>query len=377
MNLKIDENNGNILKILHFFVTEEDYKPIIINGLENEIWLENMEKDLKLIRISTNRILNYEQLNHDTNKAVYIMNSIKKNTFSLKMTMLNILMSTDDTIDVKGNIKNVETIKVSKIIDFKKNKFINEFFPKIKKFKINDKTDTLEFFRLTDEMNKDTLKKEKKLEKIFNNREPRITYILIVLNVVMFLAQFILNINLIEYFGNNYLYVQQGEWYRLFTSMFLHGGFMHIAFNMYALYILGPQVERYYGGKKYLLIYIISGLLGSLFSCAFMQNGYFSVGASGALFGLLGSIAYFTYYYRSTLQSLIRSQVTSVILINLSLGYFIKNIDLSAHIGGLIGGVLISMAIGLGDKYRKNDQVNGLIVLIALLFFMFYFVSVK
>src|SRR5574344_1673162 len=167
MNIKINKKDDVILKILHYFITEEDYKPVIINGLQNEIWLENMEKDLKLIRININYIHNNEQLNNDTYKAINIMKSIKKNTLSFKMTMLNLLLDTGDTVKVEDNIKNIETIKIGKIGDFKRNKFINEFFPNIKNTELSDKSNPTEFFKLTEDMNKTTLKNEKKLSKIF------------------------------------------------------------------------------------------------------------------------------------------------------------------------------------------------------------------
>ena len=103
-----------------------------------------------------------------------------------------------------------------------------------------------------------------------------------------------------------------------------------------------------------------------------MSANSISLGASGAIFGLLGSVAYFTYYYRATLQGLLRSQVLPAIVINLLIGIMIPGIDLFAHIGGLIGGILISMAIGIGDKGRKSDRVNGVIVLILIFIFMTY-----
>ena len=119
MNIKINKKDDIILKILHYFITEEDYKPVIINGIQNEIWLENMEKDLKLIRINNNYIHNDEQLKNDMNKAKSIMKTIKKNTFSFNMNMLNLLLDTGE--NVKGfSDKNIETVKVSKINDFKK-----------------------------------------------------------------------------------------------------------------------------------------------------------------------------------------------------------------------------------------------------------------
>ena len=381
MNIQINKKDDIILKILHYFITEEEYKPVIINGLENEIWLENMEKDLQLIRINTNYIHNDEQLKTDMYKAKSIMKSIKKNTLTFKMNMLNLLLDTGEAVNFveTKTVKNIETVKVEKINDFKKNKVVSEFFPNVKESILNDKMDPTEFFKLTEDMNQTTIKNEKKLAKIFSQKKPVVTYILMVLNIIMFFLTNVLDTsnNIIYSLANNYLFVRSGEYYRLFTCMFLHGGLMHLLFNMYALYVIGPQVERYYGKIKYLFIYLVSGLLGSVFSCVFMSANTMSLGASGAIFGLLGSIAYFTYHYRATLQGLLRSQIVPVILINLSLGLFISGIDVSAHIGGLIGGILVSMVIGIGDKDRRSDQINGIIVLLAMFAFMMYMVFTK
>ena len=118
MNIKIDKKDDIILKILHYFITEEDYKPIIINGVDGEIWLENMQSDLKLIRINSNYIHNEEQLKNDTLKAKAIMKRKKKSTLSFKMNMLNLLMDTGESVKLIDN-KNIETIKVEKITDVK------------------------------------------------------------------------------------------------------------------------------------------------------------------------------------------------------------------------------------------------------------------
>lgn len=376
MNIKIDKKDDIVLKILHYFITEEDYKPVIINGLDNEIWLENMEKDLKLIRINNNYIHNDEQLKMDTYKAKSIMKSIKKSTFSINMNMLNLLLDVSEYVDAKGT-KNIETIKVDKITDFKKNKVVSEFFPNVKEAILNEKMDPMEFLKLTEDMNQKTIRNEKKLAKIFSPKKPVITYGLIVINVMVYLF--------LALYGGEYFYslcdnrdaVLSGQVYRMISSMFVHADIVHLLFNMYALYILGPQVERYYGKLKFTLIYFISGLMGSVFSLVFMSSNTYSMGASGAIFGLLGSIAYFTYYYRATLQGLLRSQIVPVILLNLSLGLFISGIDMMGHVGGLIGGILISMAIGIGDKGRKSDEINGLIVLILLFIAMTYMMFMR
>ena len=379
MNIKIDKKDDVILKILHYFITEEDYKPIIINGLENEIWLENMQSDLKLIRINTNYIHNEEQLKTDMYKAQTIMRSIKRNTFSFRMNMLNLLLDTGDSVKVIDT-KNIETIKIGEINDFKKNKFVKEFFPKVSDVELTDQVDPVEFFKLTEDMNQKTIKNEKKLAKIFSPKKPVITYALIVLNIMVYLFMLLYDTVDQTYFyalANDYEGIQNGQIYRLITSMFLHSDIIHIACNVYALYILGPVVERYYGKTKFLIIYMLSGILGSIFSAAFMSADTISIGASGAIFGLLGSIAYFTYYYRATLQGLLRSQILPVILLNLALGFMIPGIDVSGHIGGLIGGILVSMAIGIGDKGRTSDQINGIIVYILMTAAMLYMVFIK
>lgn len=377
MNIKINKKDDIILKILHYFITEEDYKPVIINGLDNEIWLENMENDLKLIRINTNYIHNEEQFKSDIFKVKTIMKSIKRNTLSFKMTTLNLLLDTGDNVSISDN-KNIETIKIDGLDDFKKNKFVKEFFPKVKDTNFSNKVDPIEFFKLTEDMNQNTMKKEKKLEKIFSPKKPVVTYILIVLNLMVFLYGVLHgNDELINMFGNNYELVQNGEFYRLLTCMFVHADIMHILFNMIALYSIGPVVERYYGKSKFLLIYLVSGLLGSIFSGVFMTADSISIGASGAIFGLLGSICYFTYYYRATLQGILRGSIMPVIIINLVIGLISSSIDLSAHIGGLIGGILVSMAIGIGDKHRKSDQINGLIVLVLMTVFLIYMMMTK
>ena len=108
-----------------------------------------------------------------------------------------------------------------------------------------------------------------------------------------------------------------------------------------------------------------------------MSSYTYSIGASGAIFGLLGSIAYFTYNYRATLQSLLRGQVMPAIIVNLLIGFIVPGIDVTAHVGGLIGGILVSMGIGLGDKYRKSDQINGFVVLLLMFIAMIYFIIVK
>ena len=150
--------------------------------------------------------------------------------------------------------------------------------------------------------------------------------------------------------------IANGEYWRLFTAMFLHGNLVHIFFNGYALYALGPSAERFYGTQRFLAIYFIAGFAGSISSYLFTSNP--SVGASGAIFGLFGALGIFFFLNRTILGEIGRQQLGSIaffIVINLAIGFSVSGvIDNNAHIGGLIGGALAGWA--LSPRFVRNTE---------------------
>jgi rhomboid protease GluP len=134
--------------------------------------------------------------------------------------------------------------------------------------------------------------------------------------------------------------VAQGEAWRLLSSMFLHAGFAHLALNMLSLYFLGSFIEGAFGRGRYLALYLLSGISGGL---AYLYFGAFdgaAVGASGAIFGLLGGVLGYS-LRRGTFswQNPLIRQLLILLALNLYLGFSIANISNTAHIGGLLGGV--------------------------------------
>ena len=140
---------------------------------------------------------------------------------------------------------------------------------------------------------------------------------------------------------------------------------------MYALWIIGIQLESFIGKWKYLLVYLFSGLTASLMSITFHTTTV-SVGASGAIFGLLGAMLYFGYHYRVYLGTVIKSQIIPLILLNIVLGFLVPGIDNAAHIGGLIGGTLMLVGLGVDYKSATFEKVNGIITTILYLAFLIY-----
>lgn len=373
--MSISKEDTLVMKLIHYFVTNEDYRPIVVHGVQNEIWLENLDNDIPLIRINSNYIHNEEQLMSDLRKVEVIRKTIKKKTYSFKSKVLNLLMNTRDEVTLTEE-ENVLSIKVKNITELKKNKFINNYFPNFKEKVVSKNNGIVDVLEMTEELNKKTIKEDNELAKIFLKKDqPIVTYSIILLNIIVFMLSLLDYNMIINYFANYYINVKNGEIYRLLTACFVHANFLHIFFNMYALYYIGPMVEKYYGKLKYLLIYLGSGIMGSLFSVVLSNN--VSIGASGAIFGLFGSMLYFGYKYRATLDGFVRSGIIPVLFINLILGFIVPNIDVYGHIGGLVGGLLLSYIVGVYRKCKKKNTINGLIIITILIASLSYMLIIK
>lgn len=146
-------------------------------------------------------------------------------------------------------------------------------------------------------------------------------------------------------------FIAAGQYWRLLTAMFIHIGVLHILFNLYALNALGPLVEGFFGNRRFLIIYFIGGLWGSVASYGFSDA--LSAGASGAIFGLAGATTVYFLRYRENFgtrgQAILQNMLV-VIGINLALGSFSDGIDNWGHMGGLVGGAAI--AYGLLPRYQ-------------------------
>lgn len=376
----IDKNDELVMKLLHFFITEQGYNPIILHGAKNEIWLENLDSSYKIVRIVSNYIHNNEQLEYDVVRTRHITKKIKKKTLSMNMNVLNIFINLGDSADIEEYVhaEDMDSIDIKNIKDINKYDFILEQFPTItNKTNFREKGAEL-FMKITKDITKKNEENTIQAEDVFKMKNPIITYILIAINVILFILMYVLGkgstdvLTLVSFGANFGELVKAGEWWRLLTGTFLHIGLIHLICNMYCLYVVGPQLESFFGKVKYLFIYLISGVIGSLFSVLFTDG--VSAGASGAIFGLFGALLYFGYHYRVYLGTVIKSQIIPLIVLNLSLGFILSGIDNSAHIGGLIGGALASIAVGVKYKSSNFEKVNGMIVLTILLAFLGYMV---
>ena len=373
----IDKKEELVMKLLHYFITERGYNPVIIRGVKDEIWLENLEDDYKIVRIVSGYIHNNEQFKFDIAKTKSLLKTIKKKTLSFKINALSIFVNLGDNVDISEfeDTPNIKFANIHEADDLNKYRFVIDAYPDITK-DIDFKEKGLELFmKITSDINKKNEGDAKMNEDVFTPKKPIVTYALIIINVIVFLLS-LFNESIIQMFAVNRFFIADlGQYYRLFTGIFLHANFLHLIFNMYALYVIGMQLESFLGKGKYLAVYLLSGLGGSMLSI-FFSNGY-SIGASGAIFGLMGALLYFGYHYRVYLDSVVKSQIIPLIILNLLIGFTSTGIDNWAHIGGLVGGILATMAVGVKYKSTKFEMINGAIMYLIFVGFLGYMVFVR
>lgn len=373
---KVDKKDQLLMQLTHYFITVENYTPIVVKGVKNEIWLENLDAEYRIVRINANYIHNDEQLEFDLFKIKNIVKQIKKKTLSFKVKTLNIFLDLGTNANIKDDDK-IKCLALEGEKNLKKNKELNAMFPALKD-NLVETDDGLEFvINVTNDINVKTEKENREFERVFKKKKPTVTVTLIAINVLIYIiSTFGLLTESLDWLSafalNRFNVVEVGQIYRLITSAFMHEEIIHLLMNMYVLYIIGTQVESYIGKPKYLFIYLFSAISGSLLSCVTHTDASWSLGASGAIFGLMGTLIYFGYHYRLYLDSALKSQIIPLVILNLAMGFIIPGIDNAAHIGGLVGGLFITMALGVKNKTSVQDSINGTICSIIFIGFMSY-----
>ncbi len=165
--------------------------------------------------------------------------------------------------------------------------------------------------------------------------------------------------------GESFIGVAEGEWWRLLSSAFLHGGVIHLGLNMLVLWMIGSAMEEALGRARFLGIYLVSGLAGAAGALLLSEPNEPTVGASGAIFGLLGAAL----VLERQRNSVLAGSVLPIILLNLVFTFAIPNISIGGHLGGLAGGALCALALsrfGRGHAAYGNPGVAGIGGLVAI-----------
>ena len=193
--------------------------------------------------------------------------------------------------------------------------------------------------------------------------DSQVTTALLAINIIVFALMTLRGgsentANLIKYGAVVKPLIADGQWWRLISACFIHIGIFHILFNMYFLYQLGPTFEKLYGSVNFLIIYLLAGIMGNLVSFAFGDTMTVSAGASTSLYGMFGlALGMMLNYKNDAILSGFGSSFISIIMINILISVTSPSIGMLGHLGGLLGGVLLSgifpvinRSLGLGTR---------------------------
>ncbi len=213
------------------------------------------------------------------------------------------------------------------------------------------------------------------------SRPGAITSVLIAMNITMFVAELVQGaggalgrgpavITLLDLGAMSPVQIAlAGEWWRFVTAMFLHAGLWHVAVNCYSLFLLGNLIETSMGRIRFIAIYFVSGFLGSVASYWFSEPTIVGVGASGAVFGLLGAFVAYNWRRRELAMAAQNLRwVWTILVLNLVFAFIVPNIDHFAHMGGFVGGIAGGVAAeGFGRRGTRNAvSAAGFAVLIGI-----------
>ncbi|MBY7143372.1 rhomboid family intramembrane serine protease [Virgibacillus sp. NKC19-3] len=378
------DENYTMYEIAYYLVAHEHFDVLEISEKEEEIWLEKYSKNTSTVVRLLHKGFDWKNhLKKDIALVFQKAKAIKRLLAGKHVELHNVYVSAHAPVDdweilrkpmqlnERNPVKmNVYYLAEDDLTEEKERLFTDigsTSSPSSDALTVTAKEEAVEHYKrfLMNALHH----KKQEAKNVFSFGKPFLTYLLLGINIILF---FIFEStgsstsidHLIE-FGAKYnpAIVEEGQWWRIISSMFLHIGFLHLLMNMLAVYYLGTLVERMYGSWRFFVIYFLAGIAGGLASFAFSTN--VSAGASGALFGLFGAILFFGCIHKKLFFQTMGSGVLLLIGINIVFGFTISQIDMGAHLGGLIGGFIASAIIHLPKN--KNVRIQFLAFIVYLL----------
>ncbi|KKB37284.1 rhomboid family intramembrane serine protease [Bacillus thermotolerans] len=378
------DSYGNSLfwKMAYFLIVEQDYQIIQMREQRREMLLENLSNKLApVIRLTANELNWGSLVRKDIERVSLIGESLRKQLGRRRLTVINMYISPYPPVDEyetyidepfyfpKGKKTRVDSLLIVKDELAEARQSLDQLFPEeIDADFFNEATEeeTAAYHRAA---LAHSLKRSEEEKKVFEFSTPFFSHAFIAIQVLVFLLLEVSggstnSLNLIRFGAKFNPLILEGEWWRFFTPIFLHIGFLHLLMNTFALYFLGTAVERIFGRFRFLLIYLFSGFVGTLAS--FVMNDSLSAGASGAIFGCFGALLYFGVVYPRLFFRTMGMNIIILIVINLVFGFTVPGIDNAGHIGGLIGGFLAAGVVNLPAKKKRALQLAFLLGAVAL-----------
>ncbi len=355
-------------------ILNNNYRILFLSEDEKEIWLEDPNQKTKdLVRICSHAVDWSQWIRNDLALTCENAEKIRGNKRNKRINLQNIYLSPFPPVDDLHEIDvRTDDITINSWLIYDANteeqllKFNRETNNKIPAKPLQEPT-VQQVQALKEQSLIVSQARNDEERQLFNYGKPFFTYVLLAIQIFMFI---VLELNggstntetLIRFGAKINPYILQGEWWRLILPIFLHIGFIHLLMNSLALYFLGTAVERIFGNIRFILIYFFAGFAGGIASFVFSDN--LSAGASGAIFGCFGALLYFGAIHPRLFFRTMGMNVLVVIAINLVFGFSSPGIDNAGHIGGLIGGFLMTGALHFPKQKKRLLQTGFVAVLL-------------
>lgn len=372
-------------RLAHYFIKEEHYRIITISPSHDEIWLEKEEnKERPVIRLLAKNFDWFNALHKDMQKVTFHAESLRKQFSTRQLCVKNIYISSlvpideydfyldkDYKLNPKQKSSSYSTMLLTtdeQLLQEKIKSLIGDYLPLPEVEAIDMQMVEGVKAAAVAEASRAANEVKKRFERV---KKPYMTYLFIAICVLMFSLMELVGSSentetLIDFGAKFNVAIEAGDWYRLITPIFLHIGFLHLLMNVFALYYLGSLVEKLFGHVRYGLVFLLSGVTGVILS--YLTNASIAAGASGAIFGLMGALLFFGFNYPKVFLKTIGKDIIIILLLNLAFGFIVPGIDNAGHLGGLIGGFLISAIIGLPQKYEKSYAIGAMLAIVVCLF---------
>ncbi|WP_026689264.1 rhomboid family intramembrane serine protease [Alteribacter aurantiacus] len=370
-------------ELLYHLVNKEGMRVVHLSKSDGEAWLEDDRKEpYQIIRVCRKELDWSRELRSDIKETEQKAKQVRKKLGLRQANVVSIIVTKYPPVDTyeelvdqplpltAGGKQQLRTILLTE------DSLQSVMFPLATEWGLKETPDFLPVDALQDEeemvrmlkrhVNRAANTRIEDERKLFFYGKPFFTFFLLASILAMFAlveqAGSSTDIRTLIEFGAKFNpLIHDGEWWRFFSAMFLHIGFLHLFMNSLALFYLGGAVERIFGTRRFILIYFVAGLTGSVASFAF--NEQVSAGASGAIFGCFGALLYFGLKHRRLFFRTMGMNVIVILVINLSLGFLVPMIDNGAHIGGLVGGFLASAIVNLPTSpFRLKRRILALLV---------------
>jgi len=377
-----------LYSLAYSLVKDDGYKMLHMNTNTDEIWLEKYEqRQSKIIRFVHRGFDWKNHLKTDIASVFQRVKAMKKFFIGRTIEIYNVYITSHEPVDDWHVLKKPMQLKEKKPLKMKvfylteenhideKARLLEQIDSKVEyDFPIpseQEQEDEVTAYRLA--LRKKLQERNKEAKNVFTFGKPKFMYFLIALNILMFLMLELnggsMNVeNLIESGAKYNPAIMEGEWWRIVSSMFLHIGALHLFMNMLALYYLGTAVERIFGTGRFIVIYFLAGIGGGLTSFAFNEN--VAAGASGALFGLFGALLFFGMIYKQLFMQTMGKGIIFIVAINLVFGLMVPQIDMGAHLGGLVMGFIASGIVYVPQKKNRIVQALAFIVYLSAAAFL-------